>query len=261
MAVSRVNIREIEDLEVTPPLVRDAITQLLNLFHRVFQTQRLFAPKLKELMEKTKQSQLVDLCSGAGGVVPLLLAELAKHGIKASATCTDLYPNEDAIRYFKDSEDPIEYFAESVSATNVPASLPGVRTLIAGFHHLDPQAAYQVLENAFNQRQPITIFEITCNKPWWAFLFAAASIPGVLALTPFYWPKVSQFILTYLIPVIPMVGAIDGFLSHFRTYSEAELLSMTSGLSSSHYVWEIGAHRHPLAAEPWPYLLGYPIND
>lgn len=204
---------EFNDASWVPAVFRRGITSYLHAAHRAMRTERYFAPKVAAVIQQTGVTNLVDLCSGGAGPVPALLRELNdRHGFQATATLTDLYPNADAVDAINARGDAtLRYHPTPVDATAVPPDLPGVRTMVCGFHHFPPEAARRVLRDAQARRQPISIFETTQN-----------SVPGVLAmallmplmallLTPLVRPMtVSQLVFTYLVPILPLMLTWDG---------------------------------------------------
>ena len=126
----------------------------------------------------------------------------------------------------------------SVDARTVPRDLTGLRTLFNSFHHFQPLEAKQILQDAYDARQPIGIFEIP-NRTFGGVSFSFfATFFGVLLLTPTMRPRrLAWWVFTYLFPVIPFIVAWDGWVSHLRAYTPEELLQMTRKFSDS-YSWE-----------------------
>src|SRR5512140_2975104 len=108
------------------------------------------------------ESQLVDLCSGAGGPIEALM--LAGNGTLANLTValTDKFPNPEAYRHLQSRWPGRVSFVESpVDATDVPPELAGFRTLFTAFHHFRPATARVVLADAVSKQQPVGVFEYT----------------------------------------------------------------------------------------------------
>ena len=81
----------------------------------------------------------------------------------------------------------------------------------------------------------------------------------VLVVTPFIRPfRWSRLLLTYLIPLVPMVTLFDGLVSCLRTYSVEELRDLTARLDTNDYHWDIGTVKSKMAAIPITYLIGVP---
>ena len=122
-------------------------------------------------------------------------------------------------------------------ATRRPG-LTGVRSMFAFFHHLRPAEARAVLARAYESREAICIFEIT--DPSFSGVLSCLMMPlYVLLFTPFVRPlTLRQIVFTYVVPVLPLLIAWDGFVSTLRAYSPRELREMTRGLGL-HYQWDI----------------------
>ena len=79
---------------------------------------------------------------------------------------------------------------------------------------------------------------------------------AILLATPFIRPfRWSHLLWTYIVPVVPIFIAWDGFVSGLRLYSTQELQELVDGLRSNDYVWGIGRKPFPHAVT---YLIGYP---
>jgi hypothetical protein len=67
----------------------------------------------------------------------------------------------------------------------------------------------------------------------------------------------SRFLLTYLLPVIPLNIFYNGAASSLRSYSIPEIRELTDNLQSRDYEWECGII--PMGMLPQiTYLLGLP---
>jgi hypothetical protein len=65
-------------------------------------------------------------------------------------------------------------------------------------------------------------------------------------------------VLTYLVPIVPLLALWDGLVSCLRTYSTDELSQMVAAISEPHWRWEIS--RVKVRSLPFEVtcLLGYP---
>lgn len=237
-----------------PRPLRDAMRHYLAASYAMTPLPALWATPLASLLRDTKQTRLVDLGSGASGPVRLVLDALRAHGVNASATLTDLYP----VDMTTDADARLRPWPTPVDARAVPASLHGVRTMFAVFHHLRPADAARVLRDAFTQRQSIAVFEGTARTP--AAIAVSLLIPLlVLVMTPRIRPlSAFQLVFTYLIPVLPILIFWDGLVSQVRTYSPAELGALIADLQDPTYHWEIGTLSAPGVPFSVPYLVGRP---
>lgn len=257
--IRRVQSLELHEIRKFPSSLRNAITEVLRTLCLKMQVHEAAAPILRDLMKRAGTRRVIDLCSGAGGPIvpawPLL-------GDGTTVMLTDRFPNLPAFSQARrNSGGAVEGWLESVDARRVPSELRGVRTLFNAFHHFSPEAARAILMDAYRCRQPIAIFEIT-ERTWWrtlsigplSFLTMLALLPKMENRRPMWW------VLTYLLPVLPLVFAWDGFVSCLRTYDAKEFRELTAGLSEDGYRWSMGRVRAPGGPMFLTYYLGEPVN-
>jgi hypothetical protein len=250
----RVHLFELIDQSWIPAFLRDAETDYLAT---VIAKARPFHPLAKQIapLLDAHDDRIVDLASGGAGPWPSLRDAIAseRSGRAPSVTLTDLYPNTRA--FARAAADGIAHEATPVDATAVPARLRGVRTMFDGLHHLRPEAARAVLVDAHRARVPIVIGEALGRRP--STLIGVLLIPlFVLLLTPLVRPfSIARLVFTYLVPILPLVIAWDGFVSCLRTYRPHELLALTEGLDG--YRWTAGDISH--RGGTLTYLVGEPM--
>lgn len=250
----RLHLFEIEDQRWCPAFLRNFLTDYLKHFEESTNIYECVAPIIKKGLESSKEKKVVDLCSGSSGPWSSLLDKTGA----AQVTMTDLYPNKNRIERLKLKEDSrIVYFNEPVNAMNVQNGLRGLRTLFTSFHHFRKKEAASILKNSLDSGEPIAIFEFTERSLFNYFFSPIAVILAVLLVTPSIQPrKISRFIFTYLIPVVPLMVAWDGYVSNLRTYSPHELQSLVDGLEDDTYEWDIGVIKTKLPGISITYMLG-----
>ncbi len=69
MLLPRLQLFEFEDLTWFPRTIRGLATDYLHLMQTCFALHEAVIPLLKTMLEESKASELVDLCSGGGGPV------------------------------------------------------------------------------------------------------------------------------------------------------------------------------------------------
>ena len=224
------------------------MTAYLAATYRISPFPPLWAARIAKVLEDCRLDAIVDLCSGSAGPMLIVRTELERLGLRPRVTLTDLYPASTQLR---------DYWPEPVDATRVPPQFGGVRTMFSAFHHFPPKTARAVLADAFQQRQPICIFEATSRSP--VSIATCLLIPLlVFVLTPSIRPvSLFQIFFTYLIPLLPLLIFFDGLVSQLRTYSVEELRDLTRDLDSDGYVWECGLIGAPRVPVKVPYLIGY----
>jgi hypothetical protein len=244
----RVQLFEFEDQVWFPAPLRRAMQSYLAAAYRLTPFPKLWAERLASILSPNWGNELVDLASGAAGPLTIVIEELRNQGFQVDVTLTDLFPNP--------KSSPFPYWPDPVDARRIPEGLQGIRTMFASFHHFRPEDAHGILQDAFDHRLPICVFEATSAT---AALTAILIPVLVLVLTPrvrpFSW---CQIFFTYLIPILPILIFWDGLVSHLRTYSVAELKGLTRDLQSQDYTWQIGLIKPQRAPFGVPYLIGCP---
>jgi hypothetical protein len=257
MAMPRVHLFELEDLPWFPRAIRDLATDYLQFLEKRFALHEPVVPLLRDALEKSHATRVVDLCSGGGGPVLRAYEALAGDGITVPFTLTDQYPNLPAFcRLSELHPEGILYVADSIDATAVPRDIEGLRTMFNAFHHFAPEPARRVLKCAVEARQPIGIFEIPERSLLTMFpllftpIFVAVATPFI---RPFRWRRL---LWTYLIPLVPLTSWWDGLVSQLRAYSAREMLELTQGLGD--YDWRAGRVKIRKSLGHVTYLLGSP---
>lgn len=258
--MKRLHVFEFEDLPWFPSLIREYLTDYLNFTAHLSSTPfESLAQKLKPILEATQTTTLIDLCSGGGGPLPVvvrLLKEKEKYPVRA--VLTDFYPNRTAFSRIQKSFPEITSLECPVDATQVPQNLKGFRTLFNGFHHFRPEKAKLILEDAARSRQGIAVYELV-GRSAFGFLSLLILLCAMPFFTPFIRPfRFSRIIFTYFIPLVPLAALWDGFISCLRVYSPEELKKLTCSIESTHYEWEIGLLPFGKGPGFGTYLFGIP---
>ena len=228
----RLHLVEFTDL---PGLPRPLRRWLGDYLRGIVTLTRLFepaAPRIADLLRASGGDRVVDLCSGAGGPWPALARPVeASLGRPVQVLLTDLHPDADAWAWLEASAPAgVSGHPGSVPADDVPAALQGVRTLFDGLHHLPPDAARAVLADAARHGVPLLAAEAVDRS--------ALGLAGVLfspllvwAVTPFLRPpSVPRLLLTYVLPLVPLMVLWDGIVSVLRCYRPDELRALAAGL-------------------------------
>jgi hypothetical protein len=255
----RYHLLEFEDLEKFPVKVRNGITDYLRFFISLLRLYSPVAGLLKDYMEKSGKTEILDLCSGGGGATMQIIDELDRiTGKKHKVIQSDKFPNLESLKYVKNkTAGRIDFCETPVDAMSVPKELTGFRTIFSSFHHFEKSAAIKVLQNAADSNAPIGIFDAAERK--WFYIF------GVLLSTPlftftcslFFKPfKWSRVFYTYIIPLIPLFALSDGIVSMLRIYNPKELIELTKNVKSNNYIWKSGTLKNKLGTRV-TYLIGY----
>ncbi len=237
--MKRVHLFELEDLSWFPSWIRNCMTRYIAVVHQVAGTREALTPLIRRIVSVTPNKKLIDLCSGSGGPLPDIVHDLKTQGVDFELTLSDLYPNLDAAERLASSG--IHYQETPVDVSDV--DYDGARSLICSFHHMKPDVARTILEDAYEKKRPMCIFEISDNAlPVFLFwLTMPIALLMVFALTPrvrpMTWP---QLVFTYAIPILPLCIAWDAAVSNIRTYTLQDMEELIAGLDDG-YIWEMGA--------------------
>lgn len=250
----RLHLIELEDLPWMPRMLRDGATDLLDVLFARTGFYRALAPTFAAFMAEVGVTSAVDLCSGGGGGALAMRAALATQGQRGSELLlTDRYPNEAALQRVRALHDAaVKYRFEPLDAFEAPRDLHGIRTMFGALHHFRPPQVRLLLQNAVTAGVPVAFFDVAASpvvRRMPLVLAPVAAVPNLVALfllalvltplaRPFRWSRV---LLTYVLPLIPVLFAWDGTVSAMRAYTPEELLAETRALSGAEaYRWESG---------------------
>lgn len=257
----RLQLFEFEDLPWFPRAVRAGMMDYLRFMISGLGIYRPIVPLLGEALRATQQTELLELCAGAGGGTEGVWRALRQQGFPdLHATLTDLYPQPAAWQLLQQrTGGGLRYTPTPVDATAVPATLAGFRTVFSAFHHFPPAVAEALLADAVRQRAGIGVFE-GAGKHWHEVVLAALVFPvALLLITPFIRPfRLSRLVFTYLLPLIPLCTIWDGVVSILRMYPPAHLLALAQSADpEQQFVWRAGKVRHWSGSQV-TYLVGWP---
>jgi len=268
--MKRVHVVEFEDFDWFPPWLRTCMTNDLVVLARVVGVSSVLASLVTRVVREEGVDRIVDLGSGAGGVMPDVLQQVraSPESGHVGLTMTDLYPNEDAMKRFNRPESAhIEYQSVPVDATDLANAPAGLKTMSNCFHHMRPDMARAILKSAHDSRQPLLIYEMGANTVPFAgwVLSVPLALPLIalssMILTLFVRPMTfRQLFFTYVIPLIPLFYAWDGHASTPRIYTMGDLDTLLEGLDSPEYRWEKGPARNDKGRALGTYLLGVPVE-
>jgi hypothetical protein len=260
--VMRFHLFEFEDLSWFPDVIRTGGTDYLRYLLMATGVYKPCILLLDELLKQTRETKILDLCSGGGGYIEQVYHELkkiAKDGI--SFTLTDKFPNIESYQLLQDKTNgEIKFDTRSVDAANVPADLKGIRTMFSAIHHFRPEQVRSILQNAVDNDVSIAIFD-GGDKNLFAILGILIVHPIVFLLfTPFFKPfKFSRLLFTYIIPLIPLYTIWDGCVSIVRLYKPKDLLRIANDISCETYKWTAGRTKSRFGLHA-SYLIGIPAK-
>ena len=205
-------------------------------------------------IEDCGAERVVDLCSGGGGpwLSPAWRSALAEHA-PLTVVLTDKFPSSALPERLVPGVSSANF---PVDAAHVPEALRGFRTIFSSFHHFPDPVASDVLGDAVRSGEGFAMAEVTTpTLRAFATMLLMPVFDWILTprMRPFRW---SRLLLTYLLPVIPLVVLWDGIVSCFRARTPEELLALTSDFP--HYDWQAGYARGQGIWLASVYLIGRP---
>lgn len=257
--IPRLHLIELHEQPWMPEAVRRQATDYLHAAEKLLRPFKALAPRLAELLRAAGEPTIVDLCSGGTGPLLQLLDDVRAEGVEARVIMTDLYPNVPAFeRAQAASGGRLGFEPEPVDARHVPERLRGARTIFNALHHFRPAEARAILADAAEQGAPILVAEIAHRSAFGVLSFLGAPL-GAFLLMPLVRPMTPlRLLMTYVIPIAPVVIGFDGVVSALRSYRADELLEMTRGLGGEGYTWEAGETRAGGIIVTW--LAGRPAG-
>lgn len=91
--MKRIQLFEFTDFDWFPSVFRTGITNLIVVFHKMMKSDEVLAGLIRKVQKKYAFSQIVDIGSGSGGAMPMVLKKLAESGEKMHLLMSDLHPN------------------------------------------------------------------------------------------------------------------------------------------------------------------------
>ncbi len=265
--MKRVQWLELEDIPALPAVIRDGGTDLLDLGFATMGFYNGVVPHLAALLTERRATDVVDLCSGAGGGTLLLREALRNAGQSPTFTFTDRFPNAAGIAKVAALGDPkTRYLPDPVDAMDGGGDRPGVRTMSSALHHFPPEAIAQLVGGIVARGEPLAFFDVAgdANLRKMPALFAPVamifnfSVLFLVALltTPLVRPfRLSRLLLTYPLPLIPFLFGWDGTVSALRAYLPEDLLAIAQSVPGAEtYTWSAGVAGKAL------YLTGVPTH-
>ncbi|MBI3725970.1 hypothetical protein HY251_18740 [bacterium] len=239
--MSRIHAFEWNDTARAPRFLRDAIVEALGLGLRWGHIYDEAGKELARFLERSRADSVLDLCTGTGEPVSIMLGALSRAGAKAPRfLLSDLFPNVPSMERIRSRHpEHVEIVRESVDATAVPPAFDRpARTVFSAFHHFSPDLARKILADTVAKRRAIFILEgfprsllrLLPVIPWIAL--GALANPWIAGRG-----RLAKIVFTYLIPLVPLAGAWDAVVSVLRVYSETELRALVEPLGGG-YAWE-----------------------
>ena len=243
---ARHHLFEFNDSPWAPVALRETIIESLSRTLAWGRILRPVVPPFRSFLRLTGATEILDLCSGAGGPAAILAREIARAGgAPPHFLMTDLQPRPDVWAKLRAAHPGIlDFVPDSVDATRIPAGLGKgrARVIINAFHHFRPELAAEILRGACEEAPGVFLVEGFERNPLGFAAFAAAGLPALYAnpaLSARH--RLAKALLTWGTPAALAASIWDGVVSTLRVYTEAELRAMAAPLGPE-FEWEYGTY-------------------
>lgn len=147
-----------------------------------------------------------------------------------------------------------------VNAENFKASEEGMYLSVNSFHQFSAMEAKEILSKVSKKRYPIVVVEGNNDSLWQVFGMTVIVPLTVIITAPLVKPfRLERLIFTYLIPVLPIVTFLDGFIALFKLYAPKDLDELTTSINAENYYWRSGKIDNGRGGKVI-YLIGYPLE-
>lgn len=197
---------------------------------------------------RSRSARVLDLASGGAGPVGTMLDAAAREGKPIPrVTLSDLHPDLDAFRRVQAAfPHQVDFVTEALDASGERcASFDApMRSICAGFHHFDHDGARRVLRMSVAHADGLFIME-PMERTWFSLVSPLPCFLLIL-LAPFFARRFSakKFVITTLLPLVPLMVVFDGVASVLRTYRREELWEMLPAAARHVWHWEWGTCRY-----------------
>ncbi|MBP6235349.1 MAG: hypothetical protein KA270_01800 [Saprospiraceae bacterium] len=214
-----------------PSFLKRDMYEFMSWFVGKVNAAKPFLPVLEEVIGHTQTKTIINIDSKIGAGIETLLP---------------LLPEGSEI---------INIELEKFSTHN-----KGIYTFINSFHQLDEKKAAYYLTQIANSGNSVAVLEGN-NDSLWQVVGMTIFVPLTVILSaPFVQPfRITRLIFTYLIPILPVVTMLDGFLALFKLYNPNDLNELVSNILVKSYVWKSGKADNGRGGKII-YLVGYPGN-
>lgn len=225
--MKRKQVFQITNAKWFPYFLTRCIHEFMTWFVHKVKAARPFMPVLEEGLQHADSIVVIDKKGGAGF---------------------------ETLEVFIDNDIKIVH----VNADAFEANETGLYVSVNSFHQFDEEKAGSILRKVASKRQPIVILEGNNDSLWQVFGMTVIVPLTVILTAPFVKPfRVERLIFTYLVPILPIVTFLDGFLALFKLYAPVDLDELTAAINIENYYWRSGKMDNGRGGKII-YLIGYP---
>ena len=248
--MKRLQLFEFHDESWFPNLIREGQIEILSLANRLSGFADALAPVFSQFAAEAGAKTILDLCSGAGGPMVLLLEAMSRNKQPLPRLLlSDLYPNLAAWRAISETcPIQVNYIDHPVDATNVPAEVEAdMVTIVNALHHFPMDMVSAIIKDATNRGTAFFMAEAFPRD----FFRASAFLPALgLSMLKNPWlcerRGLAKALLSIPAPILTATGLWDWGVSAIRIHEPEELLPLAREIAPDYY-WKFGS----AAYRPW----------
>lgn len=236
------NWAEWEDSKRFPAFLRDGQTDFISFMVNLFGMYKPLEAVVWPSLRAGKYRRVIDGTAGAGGPALHLLAPI---GSPASLELSDRFPNIPAARRLERKNGNISYSTRGKELNEITTSENDLIVCFNSFHHFDHPTRLELIRSWSRSKSDILIAEVLKNDLKTLLSVGVAALSSFL-LTPFVRPfRLDRLLFTYLVPVIPVAIAHDGWMSALKQPTHEEWEEIRTELADSGYQSTLEKKRKP----------------
>ncbi len=251
----RFHLFEVADLDACPGSLRRAMRDAMVMGQAEFTAFGDLVGPLIDALKRTDTTEVLDLCSGAGGPWHHLARALSDAGVEIDVRLSEIasFPRQD-LALPVTHRGSVSYLPEPIDARQVPDDASGLRTVFNGVHHLRPDEVGALFAQTRGAGEGIVVAEMTSRRVS-NMLWNALAIPVAMTAAAAFSRNPRIMAWTGLGLALPLALAWDGWVSCMRTYTTEELLDL-GRVHAPEYEWSSGGYR----VGPLPVWVSYVIG-
>jgi SAM-dependent methyltransferase len=219
-------------MEWAPAWYHLYMRRYLVFYYRLFQYFKLWIPAISDFIEKTGSHSYLECCAGSGEVLGLLVSRLPENLVRdKNFVLSDISPLPEFVEQVNAKPDSaIRYSEIPIDATRIPEKLDYPRIFINSFHHFPPETVSQIIDSSIQSKQGIIILEYVRHSVLGYLSMLSGSLMILVTLPFVVKPRDLPLmaLLTYILPLFPLMFLWDGIVSCLRVYSAEELSALIS---------------------------------
>ena len=223
---------EFGDMEWAPGWYHVYMRRYLVFYYKLFQYFKLWIPAISDFIKNTGSTSYLECCAGSGEVLGLIVSRLPDNiSHNKKFILSDISPLPEFVQQVNAKLDSnIRYSEIAIDATEIPKELDFPRIFINSFHHFTPDKAEQIIRSSMQNGQGIIILEYV-RHTLLGYISMLAGTLMILVTLPFVvrlkdLPLMA--LLTYILPLFPLMFLWDGIVSCLRVYTAEKLSTIVS---------------------------------